>query len=130
MKQIKCRSCKLNKDIFLRTGKHCVEDLGRFCPSCRKVTKTNHHGIEDEMFGETFECNECNNYIVYTTDNLAVIYKDEYYLSDDKYVIRDFESNSTSLCISGKEIIKLPFILDISNIEKLSYKFNTYTVFK
>ena len=129
MKQVKCRSCKLSKEIFGHTGTHRIKELGRFCPACQKVTKTNHHGINEDMFGETFECHECNKYIVYTDNDAKNTYKDEYYLSDEKYLIRDFGSNSTSLFINDEEIIKLPFILDIANIEKLSYKFKTYTLF-
>lgn len=88
--KMNCRSCDLNLAIHGMTSEHTLVDVNIYCPLCEKNTISIYHPEDNNMWsGESYECHNCNNYILYVEDNK--IWKDEFY-SSEFYILRDHEN--------------------------------------
>ena len=123
-----CRSCEMDKGMHLsRPVKHYPVDIGLVCPLCNYDGEWLSHTHAD-LWGDGLECAKCHNYILYTSPDNQ-IYKDEIYLSRDRYLIRHLEDNRTSFYVGYKRICEVNQIIQFENCLQLENKIQMMLVF-
>lgn len=116
-----CRSCSINENLVGIAGEHSLVDTGVFCMVCQKVCKSIHHPEGDDLYGDSYECNECHDYILYT-DAKGTLYKDEIYLDNNYSFIRNIEENESYFLINEEVVYCFKDTLLIYNDAKSLFK--------
>ncbi len=129
----KCRSCNIAYELTYKTGRHRLVDIGLICLVCNYAGKSLYHGQHEDLHGDTFECNSCNKYILYT-DGAGTIWKDEIYFSDKEYLIREIDhqlsdNKSECLYIYNGKTIRLPMLTEWTSIADLYSKLEVFQTF-
>jgi len=116
------------------TGNHAILDNDFYCLVCESSGNSLFHGDNPDLIGESFECQRCNNYIVYTENN--TITKDEIYFDNGFYLIRNLEEQESYFAIDvdhkvygGEEVCTFPYILLFDNIKELFAKLKLLALF-
>lgn len=123
----KCRSCEINLQLTRDTGHHELVNAGMYCLLCKKLVESLHHGQHDELSGESLECINCNDYIIYYDHN-GLIWKDEIYLDKDFLLIRSIEYSKSTILIGDKEVAELPTVIQFTDAKNLFNKLKTIVV--
>jgi len=131
----KCRSCNLNYELTNKVGRHQIVNADIYCLICKSSGKSAYHGSHEDLSGDSLECNNCHNYILYTI-GMGTIWKDEIYLPNNSCLIRDLEESKSHFIFndvawdSGKFYsIEIPGILQFSSIENLISKLEILSIF-
>lgn len=94
-------------------------------------TKTAYSHPSKQLSGDSLECPECHNYILYLEED-GSIWKDEIYFEKPYYLfIRDFKLNETYLYLDESDCnaITLNQIIEFDSADKLLKKAKTIVVF-
>lgn len=124
-----CRSCIILKhELMVEPDNHQLVDVGLNCLVCGFKGPSCYHGETKELVGISSECSRCHNYILYENDGKPM--KEEIYLNDNPWVVRDFEDNECRFYIDNKgfEGIRLPMFED-SDIPSLIDKIELFVTF-
>ena len=124
---IKCRSCKLDYNMVYKPRKHKLVDLNLVCPVCNYNGKWASH-LCDELWGDGLECRKCHNYILYVSPENQK-WKDEIYLPKDRFLIRDFNDNSSAVYSNHKQIFEVKHLIQFQNYAQLENNIRTMVVF-
>lgn len=122
----KCRICEQSKKEWSETSRHFLRKRNFKCVLCQD-TKSVYHKPDDHYAGYSYECNNCHNYVWYSMDDKTV-FKEELYFGEWD-LIQDYEDNTSLICHVRNENIKLPALIDLSDVSKLYDKIKTYIIF-
>ena len=123
-----CRSCGINFSLTGNRGKHKLVDVGIFCPVCMTASKSIHHSENDDLVGDAYECSGCHNYILYT-DGKGDICKDEIYLTDEYFLIRDLEDNTSFFGKDGDKVFSSESIIQFTDVKELFHRLKNLRAF-
>lgn len=101
--------------------------MGLVCPMCNYDGQWASH-IQKGLWGDGIECIKCHNYILYVSPENQ-IWKDEIYLEEGRYLIRDIVSNETTLFSKGKIVCEVNHIIQFQSLTQLANKIKTMMVF-
>lgn len=122
-----CKSCKIMKEYHCYPINHTVIKSNLYCILCKSMVDSFHHS-EDELDGQSFECSQCNNYILYFCEK-KLLSKDEIYFDTNKFLIRDFKDKTSYFWYSISKSIKIDSLLFFDNKDELFTKLNKLLIF-
>lgn len=122
-----CRSCLIEQEYYFQNCNHEIINSNLYCLLCKSMVNSfNHFGNDQD--GQSFECSQCNNYILYFSGK-DTLFKDEIYFDKDKFLIRDFEANTSYFWYSKYKSITIDSLLFFDNKDELLNKLNKLIMF-
>lgn len=122
----RCRVCETCLKLHIKIGRHYLKKRNFICILCQG-TQSIYHKEDSDTAGYSYECNGCHNYIWYSMDHHSP-YKEELYFGE-WCLVQDYEDNTSYMLHDEFETIRLPILIDISDISKLFDKIKTYIIF-
>lgn len=125
----KCRNFEFAKNEGSSLGKHYSIKSNLLCPLCIcKRQKWSRHGSDGDYRGNCLECENCHDYIRYTTA-YDELYKEEFYFDENNITVMFEYDNDPQCCvIKNDNMVYMP-IFEFQNREQLFNKIKTYILF-
>lgn len=124
-----CRSCLIEQEYYYNDNgiNHEIINSNLYCLLCKSMVDSFNH-VGNDQDGQSFECSQCNNYILYFSGK-NLLTKDEIYFDNEKCLIRDYEDNTSYFWYSKYKSITIDSLLFFDNKDELLNKLNKLIMF-